>query len=104
MKQAADGSPQPVDNRPGAAAEPGLTIATERPMFASMEASSIPEWRRLYEEAFSTYGVSALWSYRPLPAPRPGHALAISRALRANGDLRARDLAERLAQATRAAE
>ncbi len=55
----------------------------------------------LYRRAFAEFGASALWSSRPVPDPRPEDALAITRSLRVEGDLRARRLAERIEAACR---
>lgn len=57
----------------------------------------------LYRRAFAEYGVSALWSSRPVPHPTPADALAITRTLRVEGDMGARRLAEAIEQACRAA-
>jgi hypothetical protein len=51
------------------------------------------EIERLYRQAFAEYGVIALWSMRPVEHPTAGDALAITNALRVEGDLRARKLA-----------
>jgi len=57
----------------------------------------------LYRRAFEDFGASALWSSRPVPDPTPADALAITRTLRVEGDLRARRLAEQIEQACRRA-
>jgi hypothetical protein len=60
------------------------------------------EIERLYRQAFAEYGAIALWSMRPVDHPKEGDALAITNALRVEGDLRARRLAfeiERLCSA-----
>ena len=57
----------------------------------------------LYLRAFKEYGVSALWSSRPVPDPTCEDALAITRSLRVEGDLNARRLAEQIEKACRAA-
>lgn len=57
----------------------------------------------LYRRAFEEYGASALWSSRPVPNPSCEDALAITRSLRVEGDLKARHLAEQIEQACRAA-
>jgi len=57
----------------------------------------------LYRLAFQKFGVSALWSSRPVPDPTPADALAITHSLRVEGDLDARRLAEQIEQACRAA-
>lgn len=57
----------------------------------------------LYRSAFKEYGASALWSSRPVPDPTCEDALAITRSLRVEGDLKARKLAEQIERACRAA-
>ncbi|MBF0528617.1 MAG: hypothetical protein HQK55_04970 [Deltaproteobacteria bacterium] len=57
----------------------------------------------LYRRAFKDYGASALWSSRPAPDPTREDALAITRSLRVEGDLRARKLAEQIEKACHAA-
>ena len=57
----------------------------------------------LYRRAFEKYGVWALWNKRLLDEPTPEDALVVARALRIEGDLAARQLAERIEQACRAA-
>ena len=57
----------------------------------------------LYRQAFREFGVMALWNMRHLDQPEPGHALAVARALRFEGNLDARRLAERIERACRAA-
>ena len=62
-----------------------------------------PDFVVLYRRAFEEFGPSALWSSQPVPDPTPADALAITRTLRVEGDLRARRLAEQIEQACRAA-
>jgi hypothetical protein len=50
----------------------------------------------LYRRAFEEYGAAALWNRRRLDAPTPADALVIARALRVEGDLGARRLAEEI--------
>lgn len=57
----------------------------------------------LYRRAFDEYGTQALWNKRVLDNPQPDDALVIARALRIEGDLGARKLAEEIEQACRAA-
>jgi hypothetical protein len=57
----------------------------------------------LYRRAFERFGTQALWNKRFLDAPQPEDALVIARALRIEGDLEARHLAEQIEQACRAA-
>ena len=57
----------------------------------------------LYRQAFEAFGASALWNKTRIETPSPEHALVIARALRIEGDKRARQLAEDIEQAVRAA-
>jgi hypothetical protein len=57
----------------------------------------------LYRRAFEDFGASALWSSRPVRHPTAADALAITRSLRVEGDMRARRLAEQIEQACRRA-
>lgn len=57
----------------------------------------------LYRRAFAEYGTQALWNKRVLDSPTPDDALVIARALRIEGDRQARQLAEQIEQACRAA-
>ena len=57
----------------------------------------------LYRRAFAEYGAQALWNKRVLESPTPEDALVIARALRIEGDLGARLLAERIERVCRAA-
>jgi len=65
----------------------------------SMEPEMPDDFATLYRRAFATFGTSALWSSRPVPDPTPADALAITRSLRVEGDLKARRLAEQIEQA-----
>jgi uncharacterized protein (DUF433 family) len=58
---------------------------------------------RLYRRAFEQFGVSALWSSRPVSDPTPADALAITHTLRVEGNLEPRRLAEEIERACRAA-
>ena len=69
----------------------------------SREPEKPEDFAALYRRAFKDFGTSALWSSRPVPDPTPADALAITRSLRVEGDLRARRLAERIEQACRRA-
>lgn len=69
----------------------------------SMEPESPADFAALYRRAFAEFGASALWSSRPVSEPTPADALAITRTLRVEGDLRARRLAEQIEQACRRA-
>ena len=57
----------------------------------------------LYRRAFAEYGAQALWNKRVLESPTPEDALVIARALRIEGDLGARLLAEQIERVCRAA-
>ncbi len=67
----------------------------------SKEPEKPEDFASLYRRAFKDFGASALWSSRPVPDPTPEDALAITRSLRLEGDLRARRLAERIEEACR---
>lgn len=68
-----------------------------------MRPEELEDFAALYQRAFVEFGASALWSSRPVPNPTPADALAITRTLRVEGDLRARSLAEQIEHACRAA-
>ena len=57
----------------------------------------------LYRRAFAEYGTLALWNMRSFEAPTPEDALVVARALRMEGNLQARRVAEQIEQACRAA-
>lgn len=57
----------------------------------------------LYRQAFAEYGAQALWNLRVFDAPSPEDALVVARALRTEGDMRARFLAEKIERVCRAA-
>jgi hypothetical protein len=61
-----------------------------------------PLFVNLYRRAFREFGAQALWNKRCLDAPQPEDALVIARALRIEGDLEARRLAELIEEACRA--
>jgi hypothetical protein len=69
----------------------------------STEAEAPLDFATLYRRAFEHFGTSALWSSRPVSDPTPEDALAITRSLRREGDLRARRLAELIEAACRRA-
>jgi hypothetical protein len=66
-------------------------------------ASQSTDFVTLYRRAFEEFGRQALWNKRLLDAPQPEDALVIARALRIEGNLDARRLAEQIEQACRAA-
>jgi len=57
----------------------------------------------LYRRAFSEFGAMALWNIKAQASPSPAHALIVARALRQDGNLLARRLAEEIEAACRAA-
>jgi hypothetical protein len=63
-----------------------------------------PDYVALYNRAFAEFGVHALWNQRRLDDPSPAHALVVARALRIEGDRAARQLAEDIEAAVRAAD
>ena len=67
----------------------------------SKEPEKPEDFATLYRRAFKDFGASTLWSSRPVPDPTPEDALAITRSLRLEGDLRARGLAEQIEEACR---
>jgi hypothetical protein len=68
----------------------------------TFESAPPEDFVSLYRRAFAEYGTWALWNMRSFEAPTPGDALAVARALRIEGDLKARRLAEEIEQACRA--
>ena len=70
---------------------------------ATSEQTRIPEFVELYRRAFEEFGSAALWSSKPVSCPTPADALAITHSLRVEGNLQARQLAEQIEQACRAA-
>ena len=70
-----------------------------------MKAEAIQsDYVSLYRQAFAKYRAHALWHMRAFEKPNPEDALAVARALRIEGDLRARRLAEQIEQACHAAQ
>jgi len=64
---------------------------------------SQPEFEALYHRAFADFKLRALWNVRELEHPTAEEALIITPSLRVEGDLNARQLAEEIEQACRAA-
>jgi hypothetical protein len=58
----------------------------------------------LYKRAFAEYRSQALWNMRAFDEPSPEDALVVARALRKEGDLPARSLAEQIERACHAAK
>lgn len=63
----------------------------------------VPEYVALYRLAFAEYRSHALWNMRMFDNPTEGDALAVARALRVEGNMMARFLAERIERACHAA-
>jgi hypothetical protein len=63
----------------------------------------LPEFVALYRRAFADYGTRALWNLRAFETPTQEDALTVARALRVEGDMRARFLAEAIERACLAA-
>jgi hypothetical protein len=69
----------------------------------SKGSTSPEDFASLYRLAFEQFGAWALWSSKPVSDPTPADALAITHSLRVEGNREARQLAERIEQACRAA-
>lgn len=61
------------------------------------------DFATLYHYAFAEYGARALWNKRELETPTAADALVVARALRMEGNREARQLAEQIERACRAA-
>jgi len=71
---------------------------------APTQIAAMEQLEELCRRAYAQYGVQALWSFREIEHPSPGHARVIARALRVEGDMKARFLAEEIEKACLAAE
>lgn len=60
------------------------------------------DFATLYRSAFAQYGTQALWNLRAIKDPTLADALAIVKALRTNGGMEGRRLAERIEEVCRA--
>jgi len=69
----------------------------------SDQPSQVPEFVTLYRRAFAEYRAQALWNMRVFDSPTPEDALVVARALRIEGDMQARSLAEQIERVCRAA-
>lgn len=69
----------------------------------SKETPKAQDVTSLYRRAFDEFGARALWNVRRLEDPTCADALAITRALRVEGNLAARRLAEQIEKACRGA-
>lgn len=58
--------------------------------------------REAYQRAFRDFGTLALWNMRPLPDPSSEDAMVVARALRIEGNMAARCLAEQIERLARA--
>jgi hypothetical protein len=72
-------------------------------MHMNTEAQQPEDLATLYRRAFAEYGARALWNKRELETPTPADALVVARALRMEGNREARQLAEQIERACRAA-
>ena len=63
----------------------------------------LPEFVALYRRAFADYRAQALWNMRFFEAPTEADALVVARALRIEGNVQARALAEQIEQVCRTA-
>ncbi|HEX4765260.1 MAG TPA: hypothetical protein VH414_03190 [Lichenihabitans sp.] len=68
----------------------------------SQAPSHAARFAELYHQAFRRHRALALWNLRKLDDPTVAEALAITRQLRAEGDMASRHLAEAIEQACRA--
>jgi hypothetical protein len=75
----------------------------ERAALMTTEPAQQPDFVTLYRRAFAQYGALALWNMRSFEAPTLEDALVVARALRIEGNLQARRLAEQIEQVCRAA-
>lgn len=73
-------------------------------MRMSFTAAPITDFRALYQRAFREFGAMALWNKREISEPTPEHALVVARALRTEGNMAARQLAEAIEAAVRAVD
>jgi hypothetical protein len=60
------------------------------------------DFANLYRRTFAEYGTQTLWNMRPIDAPTPADALALTKALRTHGGMEGRRLAEQIERACRA--
>jgi hypothetical protein len=67
------------------------------------EPTQTADFASLYRQAFADFGTLALWNKRLLDEPTKEDALVVARALRYEGNLAARRLAEEIEQACHAA-
>lgn len=67
------------------------------------EPTSPDDYVTLYRGAFAEHRARALWNKRMLDALMPEDALVVARALRIEGNRQARELAEQIERACRAA-
>ena len=75
---------------------------SEPPPPPSSTADPASEIAALYAQAFREFGVRALWNLRQHEHPTVDDALAITRALRTEGNMAARRLAEQIERLARA--
>lgn len=68
------------------------------------QAHPTADLHRLYARAFDEFGTMALWNKQQHVKPTPDDALVVARALRREGDMSARKLAEDIEAAANAAD
>lgn len=66
------------------------------PLDLKVSPEALAEIRHLYHQAFRLYGSLALWNVREYENPSADAALGITRALRFEGNMSSRRLAERI--------
>jgi hypothetical protein len=66
---------------------------------SAMESVPTADLARLCRQAFTQHRARALWNKREIENPTPEDALVVARALRIEGNLAARTLAEQIARA-----
>ncbi len=71
-------------------------IDRRRVLLIRDESGPLPEFVTLYRRAFAAYRARALWNLRAFDAPSTEDALVVARALRVEGDMSARRLAEEI--------
>jgi len=84
---------------------PGIFAFVERCGSISRMSTELtqPDFAPLYRRACKEYGTRALWNKRVLEEPTQEDALVVARAWRVEGNRAARQLAEQIEQACRAA-
>jgi hypothetical protein len=79
------------------------TIVAHYLCWMSTQPTNSDDLASLYRRAFAQYGTQALWNKRAIADPSREDALVVARALRIEGNLAARKLAEQIERACHAA-